>query len=39
MLMHERFFEFLKSHEGVEFVKAEDICEEYALCSRGYDID
>jgi hypothetical protein len=27
-LMHERFFDFLKGHEGVEFMKAEDICDE-----------
>lgn len=28
MLMHERFFDFLKSHEGLEFVTAAQICEE-----------
>lgn len=28
MLMHERYFEFLSGHEGVEFVKAEFICDE-----------
>jgi hypothetical protein len=28
MLMYERFVEFLKSHEGVEFVPAATICDE-----------
>ncbi|KAI0484049.1 glucose 1-dehydrogenase [Xylariaceae sp. FL0804] len=29
MPMHERFIEFLKRHEGVEFVPAEFICDEF----------
>lgn len=29
--MHERFIEFLKKHEGVEFVPAEFICNEYVF--------
>ncbi|EXJ77699.1 hypothetical protein A1O3_09928 [Capronia epimyces CBS 606.96] len=28
MLMHERFLDFLKSHDGVEFVTAATICDE-----------
>jgi hypothetical protein len=29
MLMHERFIEYLKTKEGVEFVTMEQICDEF----------
>lgn len=29
LLMHEKFFEFLKGHEGVEFMTAAQVCDEF----------